>query len=108
MNRVTIDGKTYTSETNIDVTVRNGQVVYNGDVVGNVSNNNKVEIRVLEGTIHKLEADGAVNCNDVTGNVSAGGSVNCDNIGGNANAGGSINCDDIGGNANAGGSIRRG
>lgn len=67
-----------------------------------------LEVRVLEGSINELHADGSVNCNDVTGSIRAGGSVNCDYVGGNVSAGGSVNCDNVGGNVAAGGSIRMG
>lgn len=67
-----------------------------------------LEVRVLEGVIGDLHADGSVNCNDVAGSVRAGGSVNCDYVGGNVSAGGSVNCDNVGGNVAAGGSVRMG
>ena len=65
----------------------------------------KLEIRVVEGTIENLSTDKNISCLNVSGDVRAGGSVNCDEIKGNVSAGGSINCDDIGGNVNAGGSV---
>lgn len=54
-----------------------------------------LEVRVVEGVLHELKADGSVICGHVTGNVTAGGSVNCDDIDGNVTAGGSVNADEI-------------
>jgi hypothetical protein len=67
-----------------------------------------LEVRVLEGVIEELRADGSVNCNNVTGSVHAGGSVNCDDVGRDVSAGGSVNCDNVGGKVAAGGSVRMG
>lgn len=104
MGTITINGKTFTGN-NVDVV--GGRVIIDG--VEQMSGQSGVlEVRVLEGTIHNLKADGSVSCNNVTGNVAAGGSVNCDDVGGNVAAGGSVNCDNVGGKVSAGGSVRMG
>jgi hypothetical protein len=77
-----------------------------------------VELRILEGTVEKIDSscsvtiDGpvggdvragmSVTCGDVAGKVDAEMSVNCGNIGGNADSGMSITARDIMGNADAG------
>lgn len=73
------------------------------------TSSNTLDVRITEGTLQSLEADGSVEVADgvkILGSVSAGGSVDCDCVGGSVNAGGSIRCGRIGGSANAGGSIR--
>lgn len=104
MSIFNINGKVFSGK---NMTFRDGKLIIDGDIVGN-DVRGVVEVRVLEGEIHRLEVDGSVTCNNVTGSVNAGGSVNCDKVGGNVNAGGSVNCNDVGGNVSAGGSIRRG
>ena len=105
MNRVTINGITYTGAGSISVI--NGVVTIDGKRQdGTVSG--VVEIRVLEGTISELTTDASVSCGDVTGNVRAGGSANCRRVGGSVNAGGSVNCDAVGGSVTAGGSVNHG
>lgn len=89
------------------ITIKDGNVKI-GDETVIQGFSDRLEIRVLEGTIGELNADGSVNCNNVAGNVRAGGSVNCDNVGGDVSAGGSVNCDKVGGSVKAGGSVRIG
>lgn len=101
---VTINGVTYEGR---NVTVSNGIVRIDGQVVSSKPTHGILEVKVT-GTLHNLESDASVNCEDVAGDVHSGGSVNADNIGGNVNAGGSVNCDNVGGNINAGGSVRHG
>lgn len=96
-----------------NIEIRNGTVIVDGVVVSGVqtaagsplSGNNAVEVRVLEGRVENLKADGSINAGNVEGDVQAGGSVNCDAVKGSVNAGGSVNCDDVGGNVSAGGSV---
>ncbi len=104
MNKVTINGKTYSSSGSISVV--NGVVVLDGKQITDVPKN-ILQIEVT-GTLNNLKTDLSVNCDDVSGYVEAGGSVNCDNVGGNVNAGGSVNCDNVRGNVNAGGSVIHG
>ncbi len=58
-----------------------------------------------EGEALNIESAFSVQCDSVTGNVSAGGSINCDEVEGDLYAGGSINCDEVNGDVYAGGSI---
>lgn len=103
---MTINGVSVTGN---NIELRNGVVYVDGVEIKGVQSGGKIaEVRILEGIVHSVTADGSVAAGDVTGSVSAGGSVNCDNIGGNVSAGGSVNCDDIAGSVMAGGSIRRG
>lgn len=102
MNRVEINGQTYTSSGSISVT--NGRVVIDGQSIAEDSKN-VMTIKIVEGSIGELNTDLSVVCENVTGNVKAGGSVSADNIGGNVDAGGSVSCDDVGGSINAGGSV---
>lgn len=105
MNRITINGVTYTGAGSISVV--NGVVTIDGvRQDGTVSG--VVEIRVLEGVLGELRTDASVNCGEVAGNVSAGGSVNCNGVGGSVRAGGSVNCDAVRGSVSAGGSVRHG
>lgn len=103
MGTVTINGVTYTGN---NICIRGNHVTIDG-VTQTDKLSGVVEVRVIEGTINKLESDASISCGDVAGSVSAGGSVQCDAVGGNVSAGGSVQCDDIGGNCVAGGSIRR-
>lgn len=98
------------------IEVRGGTVYVDGIAISGISNTNGVsimsggtlEVRVLEGRLAELKADGSVHCGNVEGNASAGGSLHCDNIGGNANAGGSLKAENVRGNVNAGGSVKIG
>lgn len=101
MNKVTINGKTYSSSGNISV-INNTVYVDGQEVSGTPKDILRIEVT---GTLNNLKTDLSVNCEDVQGNVEAGGSVNCDRVGGSINAGGSVNCDNVGGNVTAGGSI---
>ena len=58
-----------------------------------------------EGPARDIHSEVSVNCDAVTGNVTAGGNVNCDTVYGHVQAGGSVSCDDIGGNVTAQGSV---
>lgn len=103
---VTINGTTYEGN---NVKVINDKVWVNGKRIGNAEPNKKgiLEVKVT-GTLHNLETDGSVICDDVAGTVQAGGSVTCDDVGGNVQAGGSVSCDDVGGVVMAGGSVNHG
>lgn len=105
MNTISVNGRTFSNLSGNNIEIRNGVVKIDGVVQENIDAKGVMEIRVV-GTLTNLTTDASVNCNAVTGNVSAGGSVNCDDIGGNVSAGGSVNCDDVGGNVVAGGSVR--
>ena len=72
-----------------NIRVNGNTVTVNGDIVG-TNFNNPLEVRITEGTVANIEADGSVHANDVTGNLSAGGSVYCGDVGGSLNAGGSV------------------
>lgn len=97
-----IDGRRFDGNT---IEIRNGRVKIDGKLQdGELSGT--VEIKLTEGTLASLAADGDVTCNDVRGNVSAGGSVRCNNIGGTLQAGGSVNAaGKAGGPIMAGGSV---
>lgn len=105
MNRISINGVTYTGGRSI--TIVNGTVIIDGKQQA-VPVNGVVEVRVLEGSIGELTTDASVSCGEVRGNVQAGGSVNCNAVGGSVSAGGSVNCGSVGGLVNAGGSVRHG
>lgn len=100
MNKVTINGKTYSSNGNISII--NGNVVIDGAKVDTAEN--VLQIEVI-GTLNNLTTDLNVCCDNVAGDVKAGGSVNCDNVGGSVSAGGSVTADDVKGNVSAGGSV---
>lgn len=110
MATITIGGVTITGN---NIQIKNGVVTVDGVVVDGVQNTagmsisagGAVEIRVLEGRVENLNADGSINAGSVEGSVRAGGSVNCDAVKGSVSAGGSVNCDDVGGNVSAGGSV---
>lgn len=104
MAKVTINGDVVMGS-NIHIVGR--RVIVDGKDLGK-DFTSPLEVRVLEGVINELHADGSVNCNDVAGSIRAGGSVNCDDVGGNVSAGGSVNCDNVSGSVAAGGSVRMG
>lgn len=99
INGIRIEGNLH------NVRVNGNTVIVNGDVIG-TDFKNPLEVRVLEGAVANIEADGSVHAGEVTGNVSAGGSVHAEDIGGNVSAGGSVKANDIAGNVSAGGSIK--
>lgn len=103
MAKVTINGVTYQGS---NISVQGSTVKIDGKVIGS-SFTSPLEVRVLEGVIGEITADGSVNCGDVAGSVEAGGSVNCDDVGGDVSAGGSVNCDSVAGSIKAGGSVIR-
>ncbi len=109
-NRININGVDFVVGRN--VTINGTTVMVDGKIVdANVSaSQQKLEVRVLEGTIENLRADGSVSCGDVTGSINCGGSANVDgNVGGSVNSGGSANIDgSVGGSISAGGSVRVG
>jgi len=102
MANIIINGVPYVGDR---VEVRGGVVFVDGKQAAQPTGT-VLEVRVTEGVLQELIADGSVNCGEVRGNVTAGGSVNCDNVGGGVRAGGSVNCDTVGGNIMAGGSVR--
>lgn len=104
MATIVINGQKFTGN---NVNIVGGRVIIDGVEQLN-GQSGVLEVRVTEGTLGELKADGSVTCGSVTGNVAAGGSVNCDDVGGNVSAGGSVNCDNVGGRISAGGSVRMG
>lgn len=99
-----------------NIEIRNGKVIVDGVEISGVQNTAGVsitsggtlEVRVLEGRLGNLRADGSIHCENVEGSVNAGGSVHANDVNGNASAGGSVTCGDVGGNASAGGSVKCG
>ena len=117
---VTINGIRYQGN---NISIKSDRIVIDGVEVGN-SLPAVSELRIVEGTLTKLETDhtvkaencviqnvdasGSVTCEDVGGWVNAGGSVTADDVQGSINAGGSISCKNVGGSVMAGGSVRHG
>ena len=105
MNRVTINGVTFTANSHSSVSVNgrtiiiDGKKVDVGDIEGPTLN-----IKV-EGVLGSLEADGDVQCGDVGGTVQAGGDVDCGNVGGTVQCGGNVDCGKISGSVMAGGGV---
>ena len=103
MNKITINGQTYTSLSG-DVNIINGRVIIDGKDV-TAAQGPELKIKV-EGSIQNLKVDrGSVECGDVGGDVDAGGSVSCGNVSGEVDAGGSVNCGNVGKSVDAGGSV---
>lgn len=111
MGTIKIGGVTVTGN---NIQILNGRVIVDGVEISGVNNTNGVsiasggtlEIRVLEGRVENLQADGSIYCGDIGGSASAGGSINCGDVDGKVSAGGSVNCGDVGGNVSAGGSVK--
>lgn len=92
-----------------NLVIQNGKVYIDGKLVEGAEDHaeNKIlEVRIVEGTVESLTADGNVVALGVHGSVSAGGNVKTDSVGGSVNAGGNVNCGRIGGSVNAGGNVR--
>lgn len=106
MNKVTINGKTYSSIHSISVS--NNTVTIDGNKIEHGETENGILGIKIEGIVENIECDGSVTCDDVHGTVQAGGSVSCDNVDGTVQAGGSVTCDNISGNVMAGGSVLHG
>ena len=53
-----------------------------------------------------VQADGDVTCDEVYGSVTASGSVTCDDVNGNVQAGGNVTCDCAEGDIRAGGNVQ--
>lgn len=104
MAHIVINGQHYSGDR---VEVRGNVVLIDGQAAETVKGVKILEVRVVEGVLGNLVADGSVTCWNVRGNVTAGSHVNCDDVGGHVSAGGSVNCDDVGGNVLAGGSVMR-
>ena len=88
-----------------NIRVNGSTVTVNGNIVGS-NFSGSIEVRVTEGDVANIEADGSVTAGNVTGNVAAGGSVRCENVGGDVSAGGSVKAEAIQGNISAGGSVK--
>lgn len=90
--------------------IDNNSVYVDGTKIDDLSQagirNGIVEVRVVEGVLDSLRADGSVTTGSVKGSVKAGGSVTCDCVGGDVSAGGSVRCGRVGGDVSAGGSVR--
>ena len=111
MNKVTINGKTYTAPDNCVVSVKNNKVYFNGKPAVDFNDWKEKNIKItMEGDIHDVALDCGdivVNCNcnnvsntngdikikgDVSGNVSnTNGDISCKEIRGNA----TTTCGDI-------------
>lgn len=107
MATFTLNGRTFTGAS---VCVRDNEIWVDGNLVeAGPSNTQRVlEVRVLEGRINDLSADGYITCGAVEGDVSAGGYVTCGAVGGDVSAGGYVRCGTVGGDVSAGGYIRKG
>lgn len=104
MATINIDGRVFSGRS---VSIRNGVVTIDGARQdGTLSG--QVEIKITEGVLERLEADGSVTCGEVRGDVMAGGSVRCGDVGGTVQAGGSITCGNVRGSLMAGGSVSHG
>lgn len=108
MAKVSLNGRSFSGG---NISIVGSKVYIDGKLVeGDLGIvNNTLDVKITEGTLNSLEADGSVDVADgvrILGSVSAGGSVDCDCVGGSVSAGGSIRCGRIGGSASAGGSIR--
>jgi hypothetical protein len=102
MGTVTISGKTYSGN---NISIINGVVTIDGKIVEDCDLPENVFKIKIEGSVENIFTDKSVECNMVSGNITAGGSVACDSIKGYVESVGSVNCEDIGGDANSGGSI---
>lgn len=89
-----------------NITINGDVIMVDGKVIQGAVVNQKVELRILEGTVENIKTDGSVVCKNVTGNIDAAGSVNCDGVGGSVRAGGSVQADDVKGDVSAGGSVQ--
>jgi hypothetical protein len=103
----TLNGHTFTGGS---VRVRDNEIWVDGKLVdaGASGEPRVLEVRILEGRINDLSADGYVTCGAVEGDVSAGGYVTCGAVGGDVSAGGYVRCGNVGGDVSAGGYVRRG
>lgn len=106
MNRITINGIDIVGGNSISIF--NGNVVVDGKTISVDTTSNRLEIRVLEGTIGELKTDSSVVCGNITGSVESGSSVQCGSVGDNVSAGSSVQCGAVGGNVRAGSSVRCG
>ena len=68
----------------------------------NISSELSVQCDAVSGNV---TAGGAVTCDDVYGSVQAEGDVTCDEVYGSVTASGSVTCDDVNGNVEAGGNV---
>jgi hypothetical protein len=102
---LSLNGRTFTGG---NISIIGGQVWIDGKRVdGDLDlRGGTLDVRVLEGSIESLKADGNVSCGAVSGSVSAGGNATCDSVGGSVNAGGNVRCDKVGGSVRAGGNVR--
>lgn len=78
MATINIGGRVFSGRS---VSIRNGVVTIDG-VRQDGTLSGQVEIKITEGVLERLEADGSVTCGEVRGDVMAGGSVRCGDVGG--------------------------
>lgn len=106
MNSVTINGVTYKGTGSISV--HSGTVKIDGKIVDHGEVKNGILKVIVEGSLGSLEADGDVECQDVSGTVQAGGDVRAGDVGRTIQAGGDVRCGRVGGSVMAGGDVRHG
>lgn len=102
MGTVTMNGKTYSGN---NISIINGVVTIDGKIVEDCDLPENVFKIKIEGSVENIFTDKSVECNMVSGNITAGGSVACDSIKGYVESVGSVNCEDIGGDVNSSGSV---
>lgn len=105
MNKITINGLTISGN---HIRVQGNEVFIDGSRLSGLEIvNQKLEIRILEGVLESLTADGSVYCGDITGPVSAGNHVTCNNVGGNISAGNYVKVEgDVMGDTTAGNYVK--
>ena len=103
MNKITINGKTIECSGSNSVVIRNGQIIVDGETIGECNRNPNV---IIEGNVNSLACDGSVEVRGNTRSIDCGGSCNVTgNVEGDIDAGGSVNCKNVTGNIDAGGSV---
>lgn len=65
-----------------------------------------LEVRIVEGVVETLRADGNVTAGAVKGSVHAEGNVTCDCVGGSVHSEGNVRCGRVGGSITAEGNVR--
>lgn len=104
MATITLNGAAFSGQ---NIVIRDNQIFVDGELAEAPKRADQIlEVRIVEGTVASLTADGSVTAHDIKGSVSAGGSVKCNCVGGAVSAGGSVNCGRVGGAVSAGGNIR--
>lgn len=90
------------------ISIQNSKIYIDGKLMEDnpIVTDGILEVKIIEGVVENLSADGSVTAGAVKGNISAGGSIDCDCVGGGVKAGGSVKCGRVGGTIQAGGSVR--